>query len=123
MSSPDAASQDSTLPVEYGGFWIRTLAAVIDTILISVIVAPFLYWIYGKGYFENFLKPLTALFSGSDLALLATQQTQFSGPADILFSYVLPAIAVVFFWIAQAGDAGQDGAFTQDRRRGPPWVR
>ncbi|MCP4049379.1 MAG: hypothetical protein GY730_01550 [bacterium] len=35
---------------EYAGFWIRTGAAIIDTILILLIIGPILTAIYGMVY-------------------------------------------------------------------------
>jgi uncharacterized RDD family membrane protein YckC len=64
--------------LEYVGFWPRVGAAIIDTILMLVIVAPALTWIYGPGYWvsERFIQ----------------------GPADLLLNWVLPAVAVILFW-------------------------
>jgi uncharacterized RDD family membrane protein YckC len=64
--------------LEYVGFWLRVGAAIIDTILMLVIVAPVLTWIYGAGYW------VSARF--------------IQGPADLLLNWVLPAIAVILFW-------------------------
>ena len=64
--------------LEYVGFWLRVGASIIDTILMFVIVAPVLTWIYGPGYWV------------SDRLV--------HGPADVLFNWVLPAIAVILFW-------------------------
>ncbi len=76
-------------PVEYVGFWSRVVAAIVDTILAMIIVAPILTWIYGKDYWE-----------GADGILIA-------GPGDFLFSWVLPAIAVVLFWIYRQATPGK----------------
>jgi len=64
--------------LEYVGFWLRVGAAIIDTILMFVIVAPVLTWIYGPGYWisEHFIQ----------------------GPADFMINWLLPAIAVILFW-------------------------
>ena len=64
--------------LEYVGFWPRVGAAIIDTILMLVIVAPVVTWIYGPGYWlsEHFIQ----------------------GPADFMINWVLPAIAVILFW-------------------------
>jgi uncharacterized RDD family membrane protein YckC len=64
--------------LEYVGFWLRVGAAMIDTILMLVIVAPVLTWIYGPGYWVS--------------------ERLIEGPADVLLNWVLPAIAVILFW-------------------------
>jgi len=73
--------------LEYVGFWARVGASIIDTILVLIIIGPILTAIYGKEYWvdESFLK----------------------GPMDFLLSYVLPAIAVIIFWIARQATPGK----------------
>ncbi|MGE0031637.1 MAG: RDD family protein [Steroidobacteraceae bacterium] len=73
--------------LEYVGFWLRVGAAIIDTILVFVIVAPVLTWIYGPGYWV------------SDRLV--------HGPADVLFNWVLPAVAVILFWVYRQATPGK----------------
>jgi uncharacterized RDD family membrane protein YckC len=73
--------------IEYVGFWLRLWASIIDTVLILVIIAPILSWIYGVDYW------------------LSTSLIQ--GPADFLISWVLPAIAVLIFWIYRQATPGK----------------
>lgn len=74
---------------EYAGFWIRTGAAVIDSILVLMITFPLLISVYGWDYFDADTTGFVA------------------GPADFLISWVLPAIAVVAFWIARQATPGK----------------
>jgi uncharacterized RDD family membrane protein YckC len=96
-SPPKAAVVDDStkLPdpddVEYAGFWIRVAAAIIDSLLIGFITAPILIWYYG---FDSYLEPEAAT-------------TFIRGPFDFVVSYVLPAIAVVIFWIARSATPGK----------------
>ncbi|QOL51648.1 RDD family protein [Massilia litorea] len=71
---------------EYAGFWARVGAALIDTILVSFLTIPLVRIIYG----------------GDDTSALP-----FRGPADILISFVLPALAVVVFWVARGATPGK----------------
>ena len=71
----------------YAGFWIRVWATLIDTFLATLILVPILLALYGKDYFS------------SD-ALLA-------GPADFLLTWVLPAVAVILFWMYKAATPGK----------------
>ena len=73
--------------LEYAGFWIRTGATIIDTILMLIVVTPCLVAIYGKAYWLN-----GALVQGF---------------WDVLFSYILPAIAVVIFWVYKSATPGK----------------
>ena len=73
---------------EYVGFWARVGAAIIDTILMMVIVAPLLTYFYGAEYWVT---------SGRLIA----------GPADLLLNWILPAIAVILFWIYRQATPGK----------------
>ncbi len=72
---------------EYAGFWIRTGAAVIDSILVVIIVSPILTAIYGTDYWLSV--PVTQGFGGN------------------LIEYLLPAIAIVAFWIYRSATPGK----------------
>jgi uncharacterized RDD family membrane protein YckC len=78
------ASQDE---LEYAGFWIRVWASIIDTILLGIVVYPLLTAIYGEAYWE-----------GTDFV---------HGPMDFLISWVLPAVAVLAFWMARQATPGK----------------
>ena len=72
---------------EYAGFWIRVGATIIDTILILIITLPILTTLYGDSY-----------WLGGSLV---------QGFWDLIFSYVLPAIAVIFFWVYKSATPGK----------------
>jgi Predicted membrane protein/domain len=74
--------------VEYAGFWIRTWASIIDSLLQCLILFPLLYAIYGAQYFTDTDKWI-------------------HGPMDFLLSWVLPAIAVVLFWTYKSATPGK----------------
>ena len=67
--------------LEYAGFWVRVGAALIDTILISLIIWPVMTAVYGTDYW--------------------TADKLIQGPLDFLVSWVLPAVAVILFWLAR----------------------
>jgi uncharacterized RDD family membrane protein YckC len=87
---------------KYAGFWIRTGAAIIDTLLIMVVSLPLLVAIYGWAYFDS--------------AGLA------AGPADFLITWVLPAVAVIAFWIIKQATPGKMAVSTRivDAETGEP---
>ena len=72
---------------QYAGFWIRTGAAIIDTLLLAAILLPILTAIYGKEYWEN----------GASV----------SGPWHIVINYVLPAVVVIVFWLYKSATPGK----------------
>ena len=74
---------------EYVGFWLRVVAALIDSVIVSIIITPALIAVYGMGYYLNTGRPLIA------------------GPADVLISWVLPALAVILFWLFRRATPGK----------------
>jgi uncharacterized RDD family membrane protein YckC len=73
--------------LEYVGFWPRVGAALIDSLLVAIICVPLATWIYGWEYW--------------------TAGTLIQGPADILINWVLPAVAIVLFWIYRQATPGK----------------
>lgn len=71
----------------YVGFWLRTLAHIVDTLLIVLITTPPMLAIYGKSY----------LIGAHD----------HWGVWNILFSYVIPACLVVIFWRYKSATPGK----------------
>ncbi len=71
----------------YGGFWIRVGAALIDTLLLSLVIAPILTAIYGQEYW--------------------IQQDFLYGTWDLLLNYLFPAVAVMIFWIYKSATPGK----------------
>lgn len=71
----------------YAGFWIRTVAALIDTIFIVIVVLPLLTIIYGTGYWDS--------------------ESPVEGVWDVLFNYLFPAIVVIVFWVYKSATPGK----------------
>lgn len=67
---------------EYAGFWVRVGASLIDTVLMMIIVFPVLTFIYGSEYWVS--------------------DSFFVGVWDFVFNMILPAIAVILFWVYRA---------------------
>lgn len=73
--------------LEYAGFWIRAGASLIDTILILMIILPMLAVIYGPDYWVG--------------------ESIYFGFWDVMLNYILPAIAVIVFWIYKSATPGK----------------
>jgi uncharacterized RDD family membrane protein YckC len=71
----------------YAGFWIRTAASIIDTVLIVAIISPLLTAIYGKDYWLS--------------------ESAFQGVWDLLLSYIFPAAAIIVFWVYKSATPGK----------------
>jgi len=72
---------------EYVGFWSRVFASLVDTVLLCFLLYPLLTLIYGRAYW-------------SDPSLI-------KGPADFALQFVLPALAVIAFWVARQATPGK----------------
>ena len=73
--------------IEYAGFWIRVGASLIDTVLLVMVTGPILTMIYGDSYFLD--------------------ENRVQGFWDLLFSYILPAVAVIMFWVYKSATPGK----------------
>lgn len=74
--------------LEYVGFWVRVVASLIDTVLMVLVVTPLLAAVYGRGYFEMSIGAVP-------------------GTPNLLLSWVLPALAVIAFWIVRQATPGK----------------
>jgi len=72
---------------EYVGFMARFAASMIDTVLLCAILYPVLTLVYGRAYW-------------SDPSLI-------KGSADFVLQIVLPAVAVIAFWVARQATPGK----------------
>jgi uncharacterized RDD family membrane protein YckC len=72
---------------EYVGFWARTVAAIIDLILQVIICAPLTMAVYGTW--------------------TSPDGRYFQGPFDVVINAVLPAVAVIAFWLWKGATPGK----------------
>ena len=73
--------------LEYVGFWLRVWASIIDTMLLMLVIVPLLFAIFGR---EQMAYGIT-----------------FTGSANFLVSYILPAVAVIAFWSVKHATPGK----------------
>ena len=70
----------------YAGFWIRLAAALIDSVLLSILVGVPLTMIYGTDYW--------------------TSEELIAGFWDAVF-YVVPVVITIWFWVKYLGTPGK----------------
>lgn len=73
--------------VEFVGFWPRVGAAIVDSILFLMVLTPLILIVFGPSYFgESRSAPGSMVF---------------------LFEWLLPALAVLAFWMARQATPGK----------------
>jgi len=83
--------------IVYVGFWLRFAATIIDTFAITALVIPVLLLIYGKGLFAIHIDP--------DLS--KTLENMLPELGEFIIKYILPAIAVILFWVFKSATPGK----------------
>ena len=73
----------------YAGFWLRVAAALLDTLLVVMATLPLLIAVYGWSYLD------------------AGKTGFVAGAADLLISWVAPAVAVILFWLYKQATPGK----------------
>lgn len=84
----DLQTAQNTQELKYVGFWPRTAAYIIDSILMMFIILPILFLMMGS--LDQFVEP-----------------TQVPGIGVILVTYVLPIILVLAFWMIKGSTPGK----------------
>jgi uncharacterized RDD family membrane protein YckC len=89
---------------EYVGFWPRVGAALLDAVIQMVFTIPLLMAIYGRSYMND------------------TSHGPIHGPAEVFISYVMPAVAIIAFWVMKQATPGKMliGAKIVDAKTGGP---
>lgn len=85
--TPPSANISSELAVVYAGFWRRTGAALIDTIIAMIIMVPLIYMFYGE------------FFATDDLSSIA--------PSGLILENIIPIVLTVFFWTMYKATPGK----------------
>ena len=99
---------------QYVGFWARSGAAMIDTLLVGLLIFPILIAIGGWPQLpENWDELLQARDMQELMEILAQADSETAEPAglggtfDFLVTWILPAIAVVVFWVVKQATPGK----------------
>lgn len=75
--------------VTYVGFWKRTGATIIDTLIVMLVTVPLLFAIYGPAYFSQ------------------PSDEGFAGITDAVIQVVMPAVFAVLFWKFRGATPGK----------------
>ncbi|MCK4870987.1 MAG: RDD family protein [Gammaproteobacteria bacterium] len=77
-----------TAKIVYGGFWVRLLASLLDSIILAAVIAPILFCAYGF----------------DPVKLLAGNMNSW---ANFALTWVFPCIAVILFWHYKSATPGK----------------
>jgi len=86
--TPGGDSSDNVV-VTYVGFWKRTGATIVDTLIVMLVTVPLLFALYGPAYFSR------------------PSEEGFAGITDALIQIVLPAVFAVLFWKFRGATPGK----------------
>jgi uncharacterized RDD family membrane protein YckC len=103
--------------IEYVGFWVRVVAALIDTVLLSLAL-----WPLGHRLYQSVRLPSPDWDPNGPAILDVSQLSlRFSG-REWLLDVVLPAAVVILFWMARQATPGKMlfGARIVDASSGQP---
>ena len=91
----------------YAGFWIRFVASVVDSIMVSIIIGPIASALYKRPDVTGSL--ITAAQSGDISGVLVgfIGAMQPTSVGDALLNIGLPAAAVILFWIYRSATPGK----------------
>lgn len=71
-------NEESEEKPEYAGFWLRTVACLVDSLIFSLVSLPVTIMLYGPDYFYS--------------------DHFFRGPSDVVINCLLPAVLTVVLW-------------------------
>ena len=100
---------------EYVGFWKRFLAFLIDSLVVSVILAPVMLALYGGGYFDKLNLELAALLTSSGdpnadavrkLEILSRPDSAINALQDIRVQFGI-VVATILFWRFRGATPGK----------------
>lgn len=97
MSADDQA-------IEYVGFWPRVGATVVDMVLSAVVLQPIGSAIYRR---RDTLDLAAAVGDPSIASQALLEALLPHGPLDLLANWLLPAAAVILFWMARQATPGK----------------
>jgi len=91
----------------YAGFWIRFVAAVVDSIMVSIVIGPIAGAVYKKP--DATASLMSAAQSGNSVALAlgVLDAMRPAGVGDFLLNVVLPAAGIVAFWMYRSATPGK----------------
>jgi uncharacterized RDD family membrane protein YckC len=91
----------------YAGFWIRFLAFVVDSILVTLIIGPIAAALFETPDSTAMLIAMQTVDNLPDALMLALELVRPAGVGDAMLNIVLPAVGVVLFWIYRSATPGK----------------
>jgi uncharacterized RDD family membrane protein YckC len=97
----------------YAGFWIRFLAFIIDSVIVSLIIGPIAAALYERPDATGAL--IAAAQSGDlrEVALLFLESVRPASIGEFLLNVVVPAAGVVAFWSYRSATPGKMATSTR----------
>lgn len=97
----------------YAGFWIRFVAFVVDSIVVSLIITPIAALVIEKPGFADAISAVLASGDLLDMLIALAIQLQPANALDALLNIGLPAAGVILFWIYKSATPGKMATSTR----------
>jgi uncharacterized RDD family membrane protein YckC len=112
MTGNQPATTAKQPELEYVGFWARVGASLVDSVLALLILVPLLHLVFGRAIDLSGLNLTASSLSASDLARAALSgsgagASPLAHSEHFLFEWLLPAVAVIAFWMARQATPGK----------------
>jgi len=91
----------------YAGFWIRFVAFIVDSLIVSVVIGPIAAALYEKPDAMATIAALQSVDQLPDAVMLLLELVRPAGVGDFLLNVVLPAGAVIAFWMYRSATPGK----------------
>jgi len=85
----------------YVGFWARVAAALVDTVLVSLVLVPVMMLVFGADYFHLLMEDTLASLQDP----LVPRPS--NGAADDIVQLVVVALAIIPFWLYRKATPGK----------------
>lgn len=103
---PDGSDKEAQVirasDFRYAGFWIRFIASVIDTILVSILIAPLI-----RFFFSHNASVSTSVFNSNGFSSYNFESLSAVSPLGNLIYTLVVLIVVVSFWLYRSATPGK----------------
>ena len=91
----------------YAGFWIRFVAFVVDSLIVTLVISPIAAALYEKPDSMAIVVAMQTVDNLPEALMLLLELVRPAGVGDAFLNLVLPAVGVVLFWMYRSATPGK----------------